>query len=190
MQKPSSTDDLKRVPDLVLASTSRYRQALLARLGIPFRVTAPDVDETRGADEAPEALVRRLAQAKASSVAAGMGAGVVIGSDQVAVLEGNILGKPGSHTVALGQLRNAAGKTAEFLTAVSVLSIAGKQALHHVDHTRVVFKPLRDEQIERYLRREKPYDCAGSFKCEGLGIALFESIETVDPTALTGLPLI
>jgi len=178
--------------EIVLASTSRYRRELLARLLPSFRVQAPQVDESALPDESPFALARRLAQAKAHAVAADCGAALVIGSDQVAELEGRALGKPGSIAAAQAQLAACSGREVDFHTALCVIDTrGGKNTVHAaVDRTRVSFRTLDAATIERYVEHEKPLDCAGSFKCEGLGIALFERIETVDPTALVGLPLI
>ena len=175
---------------IVLASTSVYRKELLSRLGLPFETAAPDVDESPLADETPEQLVRRLAEAKARAVMSQYPAALIIGSDQVAVVDGHILGKPGDHQRAAAQLRAASGRRLEFLTGLCLLN-AGKDAAD-VDVTRfaVVFKPLSHSQIENYLRKEQPYHCAGAFKSEALGIALCERFEGDDPTALIGLPLI
>jgi septum formation protein len=178
--------------DLVLASTSRYRRELLTRLVPSFRVQAPLVDEAALANESPLALATRLAEAKASAVTAGCADAVVIGSDQVAELDGRALGKPGSIAAARAQLAACSGREVDFHTALCVIDArAGTSTVHAaVDRTRVVFRTLDAATIERYVEREQPLDCAGSFKCEGLGIALFERIETSDPTALVGLPLI
>lgn len=175
---------------LVLGSTSRYRRELLQRLHLPFDVAAPDVDETPQPGEAPDRLAQRLALAKAQAVAALHPEAVVIGSDQVADLAGEPLGKPGSHGRAVAQLRRMSGQTVVFQTAVAVVCAATGYARCELAPVRVVFRPLSDEEIERYLRIEQPYDCAGSAKSEGLGIALLERIDSDDPTALVGLPLI
>jgi len=177
-------------PRLILASTSRYRRELLGRLHLPFDVVAPDVDETAGVDEKPSALARRLALAKAQAVAARAPDAVVIGSDQVAELDGRCIGKPGTHDRATEQLRTMSGRTVVFHTAVSVLARSPAFAGSAVVPVTVRFRSLTDREIERYLRAEQPYDCAGSAKCETLGIALLEAIESDDPTALVGLPLI
>jgi septum formation protein len=177
-------------PRLILASTSRYRRELLARLRLPFDVVAPDVDETPGVDEKPPALARRLALAKAQAVAARAPDAIVIGSDQVAELDGRCIGKPGTHDRATEQLRTMSGRTVVFHTAVSVLARSPAFAGSAVVPVTVRFRSLTDREIERYLRAEEPYDCAGSAKCETLGIALLEAIESDDPTALVGLPLI
>lgn len=174
---------------LILASTSPYRRELLQRLGIPFQCVAPGTDEQQHPQEQPETYVARLAEAKARAVAA-QHSGLIIGSDQAAVLDSQIIGKPGHYERAFAQLRAASGKTVRFLTGLCVLNT--ETAIHHtlVVPFDVVFRPLSDEQIEHYLKREQPYDCAGSFKSEGLGIALFERMQGDDPTALIGLPLI
>jgi len=180
------------VVDLVLASTSHYRRELLARLVPSFRVQAPLVDEAALANESPFALAARLAEAKARAVAMSCDAALIIGSDQVAELDGRTLGKPGSIAAARVQLAACSGREVDFHTALCVVDTrSGTSTLHAaVDRTRVAFRTLDAATIERYIEREQPLDCAGSFKCEGLGIALFERIETVDPTALIGLPLI
>jgi septum formation protein len=175
---------------LVLGSTSRYRRELLQRLHLPFDVAAPDVDETPQPGEAPDRLAQRLALAKAQAVAALHPEAVVIGSDQVADLAGEPLGKPGSHERATAQLRRMSGQTVVFQTAVAVVCAATGYTRCELAPVRVVFRPLSDGEIERYLRIEQPYDCAGSAKSEGLGIALLERIDSDDPTALVGLPLI
>lgn len=177
-------------PRLVLASTSHYRQALLARLRLPFTIEAPDVDETPRPGEPPAALAERLAREKARVVARRHPGAVVIGSDQVADLDGQPLGKPGDHARAVAQLRAMAGRRTVFHTAVAVVRVdAGFEALERAEVV-VTLRTLRDDEIERYLRLEQPYDCAGSAKVETLGIALAESIHSDDPTALEGLPLI
>jgi septum formation protein len=175
---------------LVLGSTSRYRRELLERLHIPFEVAAPDVDETPQPGEAPRALAERLALAKARAVAVAFPGAVVIGSDQVADLEGEPLGKPGSHEKAVAQLRRMRGRTVVFQTAVAVVCIESGYEAQSLAAVNVKFRDLSDDEIEHYLRIEQPYDCAGSAKSEGLGIALLESIDNDDPTALVGLPLI
>ncbi len=175
---------------LVLGSTSRYRRELLQRLSLSFEVAAPHVDETPAPGEAPRALALRLALAKAHAVAAQNPTAVVIGSDQVADLGGEPLGKPGDHDRAVQQLRRMRGHTVVFQTAVAV--VCRQTGFEQVDlaPVEVTFRDLSDAEIERYLRAEQPYDCAGSAKSEGLGIALLESIHSDDPTALIGLPLI
>ncbi|MGB3392286.1 MAG: Maf family nucleotide pyrophosphatase [Stenotrophomonas sp.] len=173
---------------IVLASTSRYRAELLARLRLVFDCAKPDVDETPLPGEAPRALAIRLARAKAVAVAARYPGAWVIGSDQVAELDGQPLGKPGSRDAACAQLTAMSGRDVFFHTAVCVDNTdTQRQAC---DLTRVAFRRLRREEIERYVDAELPLDCAGSFKCEGLGITLFEAIHSQDPTALVGLPLI
>jgi septum formation protein len=179
---------------LILGSTSRYRRELLERLRLPFEVLAPEVDETPQPGEAPQALALRLARAKAEDVARRHPQAVVIGSDQVADLDGEPLGKPLTHERALAQLRRMRGRTVVFETAVAVVCAASGFARSELARVRVRFRSeadgLDDAAIERYLRAETPYDCAGSAKSEGLGIALLEAIDSDDPTALVGLPLI
>lgn len=175
---------------LVLGSTSRYRRELLQRLGLAFEVCAPEVDETPLAGEAPAALAQRLALAKARAVAQRFPEALVIGSDQVADLAGEPLGKPGTHERAVAQLRRMRGQTVVFQTALAVVCQASGFEAQDLAAVRVVFRNLNDGEIERYLRAEQPYDCAGSAKSEGLGIALLASIHNDDPTALIGLPLI
>ncbi|RTL22448.1 MAG: septum formation protein Maf [Burkholderiales bacterium] len=176
------------MPPLILASTSRYRQELLSRLRLPFEAVAPNVDETALAGEAPAALAERLALAKARAVAATHPGAIVIGSDQVADLDGTALGKPGGHAAAVAQLRRMSGRTVIFQTAVAVIA-PGLAAIERAA-VRVRFRALTDDAIEAYLRADEPYDCAGSAKVESLGIALLEAVESDDPTALIGLPLI
>jgi MAF protein len=175
---------------LVLASTSRYRKELLQRLGLPFETASPAADETPLAGETPEQLVRRLAEAKARAVAKRFPDALIIGSDQVAVAEGVILGKPGTHSVAKEQLCAVSGKRVSFLTGLCLLNAGTGRAQVEVVPFDVCFRKLTEAQIEAYLRKEQPYDCAGSFKSEGLGITLFEKLEGDDPNALVGLPLI
>jgi septum formation protein len=175
---------------VILASTSRYRRELLERLMLPFEVQAPEVDETPGAGEAPGALAQRLALEKALAVARRFPQAIVIGSDQVADLAGEPLGKPGDHARATAQLRRMRGRTLVFHTAVAVVCQASGFVQRELAPVRVSFRPLSDEAIQAYLEAEQPYDCAGSAKSEGLGIALLESIDSDDPTALVGLPLI
>ncbi|MEI7535602.1 MAG: Maf family nucleotide pyrophosphatase [Comamonadaceae bacterium] len=175
---------------LVLGSSSPYRRELLARLRVEFQVATPDVDETPQAAETPKQLACRLAMSKARAVAAQFPACVVIGSDQVADLDGLALGKPGSHARAMAQLQQMRGKTVIFQTAVAVVCQDSGFAQLDLAQVRVRFRELEDAEIEAYLRAETPYDCAGSAKSEGLGIALLESIENDDPSALVGLPLI
>ena len=175
---------------LVLGSTSRYRAELRERLRLPFDIEKPEVDETPHAGETPRDLALRLALEKARAVAARRPDAVVIGSDQVADLDGEPLGKPGDHERATVQLRRMRGKTLVFQTAVAVVCTATGFEQVDIAPVRVRFRALSDDEIENYLRAEQPYDCAGSAKSEGLGIALLESIESDDPTALVGLPLI
>jgi septum formation protein len=200
-------------PKLILASTSRYRRELLSRLGLAFEVRAPGTDEAAIPGETPARMAERLAEAKARSIAPEAPATVsllarsngtlrvgqhadrsletvVIGSDQVASLEGVLLRKPGTHAVALQQLDACQGKTVLFHTAVHVLDTASGRYWSHTDQTDVTFARLPRPALERYLEIEQPYDCVGSFKAEGLGVALFERIDSRDPTALIGLPLI
>jgi septum formation protein len=175
---------------LVLGSTSRYRRELLERLRIPFEVASPDVDETPRASESPRDLALRLALEKARAVARQYPQAVVIGSDQVADLHGNALGKPGTHERAVAQLRQMRGQTVVFHTAVAVVCEETGFEQVELAPVSVRFQHLSDAEIEAYLQAERPYDCAGAAKSEGLGIALLESIDNDDPTALVGLPLI
>ncbi len=178
-------------PPLILASTSRYRRELLARLGLPFAVEAPGVDETALPGETPAALALRLAALKAQAVARRHPEALVVGSDQAATLDGNAaIGKPGGHARAREQLRAASGRTMVFHTALCVTRLADGFDARAGIETRVRFRRLGDAEIERYLEREQPWDCAGAAKAEGLGITLLEAIEGDDPTALIGLPLI
>ena len=176
------------VTRLVLASTSRYRRALLERLGLPFEAVAPIADETARPDEAPQSLAARLAEAKARSIA--IDNALVVGSDQVASLDGSIPRKPMGFAKAFEQLRLCQGRQVDFHTAVFVVETEGERSWQYIDRTRVTFARRTDDELERYLHREAPYDCAGGFKAEGLGIALFSHIESDDPTGLIGLPLI
>ncbi len=175
---------------LILGSTSPYRRALLERLQLPFDTAAPHVDETPLPGEAPATLARRLAHAKADAVARRHPQAIVIGSDQVADLDGVALGKPGTHERAVAQLRAMRGRTVVFHTALAVVCIATGYAAQDDAAVQVRFRDLSDDEIERYLLAERPYDCAGSAKSEGLGIALLDAIVSDDPTALVGLPLI
>lgn len=177
-------------PRLILASTSRYRRELLGRLRVPFDVLSPEVDETPLAGESPAALARRLALAKARAVAERHPDAIVIGSDQVADLDGEPIGKPGTHERAVDQLRRMSGRRVVFQTAVAVVRGTPEHVGEALAPVGVRFRRLADDEIERYLRLEQPYDCAGSAKCETLGIALLEAIDSDDPTALVGLPLI
>ena len=175
---------------LVLASSSRYRRALLERFGLPFECNAPDIDEEPQGDETPSALALRLAETKARAVARQRPGALVIGSDQVAQLEGALLGKPGDAATARHQLARASGREVEFLTAVALVDGRNGAVLRHVDRTVVQFRPLDPAEIAAYVERDRPLDCAGSFRSEGLGVVLFERISSEDPTALVGLPLI
>ena len=177
-------------PELILASTSRYRRELLERLHLPFSVRAPEVDESVRPGESPAAAASRLALEKARAVAKVKPAAVVIGSDQVADLEGQAIGKPGTHERAQAQLRAMSGKTLVFHTAIAVVCISRGYEAQSTAPVTVRLRKLGDAEIEHYLRTEAPYDCAGSAKVEALGIALLESVESDDPTALVGLPLI
>lgn len=175
---------------LILGSTSRYRRELLDRLGLPFEIVAPDVDETPRPGEAPAEMARRLALAKAHAVARKRPDCIVIGSDQVADLDGEPLGKPGDHARATAQLRRMRGHSVVFQTAIAVVCAETGFERHDLAPVTVAFRMLDDDEIEAYLRAEQPYDCAGSAKSEGLGIALLDAIHSDDPTALVGLPLI
>src|SRR4051812_1838174 len=175
---------------LVLGSTSPYRRELLGRLLLPFEVAAPDFDEAPLPGESAAATAERLAVGKARSLASRFGDALIIGADQVASSENTRLGKPGDHATAVRQLRALSGKAAHFDTAVALLDAATGRCESRVVVCQVRFKPLSDAAIESYLRKEQPYDCAGSAKAEGLGIALMERMETDDPTSLIGLPLI
>ena len=188
MNSPRSAPPV--VARLVLASTSIYRRQLLERLRIPFTVHSPGVDETPLPNEEAISLVHRLAKLKAEAVATRYPDSVVIGSDQVAVRGATILGKPGSNDAAISQLKAASGAQVVFQTAVHVITPHPQRHEAHVDATLVKFRTLSDEEITRYVMAEQPLDCAGAFKAEALGITLFERIDSQDPTALTGLPLV
>ena len=177
-------------PPLILASTSRYRHELLLRLRLPFEVVAPNVDESPNPGEAPAQLAQRLAMAKANAVSALYPEAIVIGSDQVADLDGQPIGKPGTHQNAVLQLQRMRGRRVTFQTAVAVVCTQHGYAKGLLAAVGVRFRSLTDAEIERYLTIEQPYDCAGSAKCETLGIALLDAIDSDDPTALVGLPLI
>jgi septum formation protein len=177
-------------PRLVLASTSPYRRQLLERLGIRFTVAAPDVDENLLPGETAIDLVNRLARAKAEVVARRHPSSVVVGSDQVALLGQEVIGKPGNPERCIEQLKRLSGQRLAFHTAVHVIRTDSGSNESHLDITTVYFRKLTDQEIERYVARERPVNCAGGFKAESLGIALFERIESKDPTALIGLPLI
>ncbi|MFM1665597.1 Maf family protein [Aeromonas salmonicida] len=175
---------------LILASTSRYRKTLLEKLGLPFECAAPEVDESPLPDESAEALVARLALAKASAIADQFDQGLIIGSDQVCVCDGRILGKPGTVEKAVAQLMAARGRSITFYTGLCVLDAASGKAEQLVEPFTVHFRTLDETAIRRYVAAEMPLDCAGSFKCEGMGIVLFKGLEGRDPNALIGLPLI
>ena len=183
------------MPHLILASTSKYRRELLSRLQFPFETIAPEVDETPLPGEAPRGLALRLGVAKAQAVAASLRAagrqdGLIIGSDQVAHCAGRVMDKPGSHARAVEQLRFMRGKETWFDTALALVNAATDRVQSEIVSIRVVLRDLSDAEIEGYLRKEQPFDCAGSAKSEGLGIALMDKLEGDDPTALIGLPLI
>lgn len=175
---------------LILASSSPYRRQLLDRLRLEYECISPEVDESPGAGESATDYVRRLAEAKAREVARKFPDAIVIGSDQCALLEGRILGKPGSHQKALQQLARAQGKTVRFHTGVCVLRQADAFCLVEEEPFEVEFRRLDERQLEHYLQVEKPYDCAGSFKAEGYGVCLFSALRGEDPSALIGLPLL
>ncbi|MEA5098828.1 MAG: Maf-like protein [Burkholderiaceae bacterium] len=180
-------------PRLILGSSSVYRKELLSRLGLPFDVVVPNIDETPLPGEAPEATALRLAQAKAKAIAAKFPGRLVIGSDQVATLDGRQIGKPGNHENALKQLQAMRGRRVVFHSALCLLDgrHSGAEAVQLENvQTFVTFRNLPDDELDAYLRIEQPYDCAGSARNEALGIAILEKIESDDPTALTGLPLI
>ncbi len=177
-------------PPLVLASTSRYRRELLERLRVPFTVAKPEVEETPIPGERPAATALRLAEAKARAVAATLEAGLVIGSDQVADCDGEAISKPGDHDGAVRQLSRLSGRTVVFHTAVALVNAGTGRVQRDLVEVASVFRRLSHDDIEHYLQREQPYDCAGSVRSEALGIALFERIGSDDPTALIGLPLI
>ncbi len=181
------------LPRLILGSSSIYRRELLSRLRLPFDVMTPDIDETPLPGEQPEATALRLARAKAAAIAAQVSDAIVIGSDQVATLDGRQIGKPGNHANALQQLQTMRGRTVVFHTALCLLDnrkeASAPLQIENI-RTHVTFRDLPDAELDAYLRAEQPYDCAGSAKNEGLGIAILSSVESSDPTALTGLPLI
>lgn len=183
MQNPSA-------PRVVLASSSRYRRELLERVLDDFETVAPGVDETPEAGMTPEAHVSTLARRKAEAAVSGNRRALIIGSDQVAVLDDRILGKPGDHRTAVEQLLASSGKAVRFLTAVCVLEPDTRRRYEHTDETVVRFRRFDRRLAEAYLHRDEPYDCAGSFRVEGAGFVLFDSVDTVDPTALIGLPMI
>jgi 7-methyl-GTP pyrophosphatase len=178
------------MPPIILASSSRYRAQLLENIGLSFNSSNPDIDESPTDNETPQALVERLSLAKARALSKTYNNHLIIGSDQVASLNNSIITKPGSHERAKGQLTACQGHTVCFYTGLCLLnSHTGNHQISTVT-TEVTFRSLTDQQIENYLNREQPYDCAGSFKCEGLGITLFERINSSDPNALIGLPII
>jgi septum formation protein len=175
---------------LMLASTSRYRAALLGRFGLPFNTASPAVDEAEIAGEAPRARALRLSEAKAEAVASQYPEAVIIGGDQVAALGTRVLRKPGNASNCREQLRQLSGSAAEFHTACTVRGVSAALELTHVDTTTVALRTLANAEIDRYIEREQPFDCAGGFKAEALGITLFERMDSHDPTAIVGLPLI
>ena len=175
---------------LMLASTSRYRAALLGRFGLPFNTASPAVDEAEIAGEAPRARALRLSEAKAEAVASQYPEAVIIGGDQVAALGTRVLRKPGNASNCREQLRQLSGSAAEFHTACTVRCVSAALELTHVDTTTVALRTLANAEIDRYIEREQPFDCAGGFKAEALGITLFERMDSQDPTAIVGLPLI
>lgn len=183
MQNPAS-------PQIVLASASRYRQGLLNRFLDDYETVSPNVDESRQDRELPDAMAARLARDKAEAVSSTHRDALIIASDQVADLGGRVLGKPGDHQHAAEQLLAASGKTVRFLTAVCVLDPVSRQRFEHIDRTEVHFRQFDRRLADIYLRHDKPYDCAGSFRIEGAGFVLFDSVRTDDPTALIGLPMI
>ncbi len=183
MQNPSA-------PSIVLASSSPYRRGLLDRILDQFETVEPDVDEGNPSDLAPAGLAQTLARKKAETVATNMRDALIIGADQLAVLNEQILGKPGSHQKAVEQLLQASGQVVTFLTAVCILDPLGRARFEYTDKTTVRFRDFDRRLADAYLRLDKPYDCAGSFKLEGAGFVLFESVQTDDPTALIGLPMI
>ncbi len=183
MQNPASAS-------IVLASSSSYRRGLLDRFLDDYETLSPNVDEADDGTELPEDFAARLAREKAEAVSSSHRDALIIGADQIAVLEGQVLGKPGDHNKAVEQLLAASGKALQFLTAVCVLDPVGRTRHEHIDRTTVRFRQFDLRLAETYLRHDEPYDCAGSFKIEGAGFVLFESVHTDDPTALIGLPMI
>jgi septum formation protein len=183
MQNPSA-------PPIILASSSHYRRGLLDRVLTEYQAVSPDVNEAQEGDETPRAQAARLARTKAEAVASNHPGHLVIGADQLAVMERRVLGKPGDHQNAVEQLLASSGKALEFLTAVCVLDPVARRRYEHIDETLVRFRRFDRRLAENYLRHDKPYDCAGSFRIEGAGFVLFESVRTDDPTALIGLPMI
>ena len=187
---PTRSQDRRPPRSLVLASTSPFRRELLSRLGLAFETAAPDCDETRLADEPPAELVQRLAEAKARAVAAQFPDALIIGSDQVACLGDQVLGKPGTRERAFAQLRQASGRSVVFATGLCLYDARSDQAQVCCEPYQVQFRALSEAEIAGYVDREQPFGCAGSFKSEGLGIALFERLDGADPSSLIGLPLI
>jgi len=183
MQNPSA-------PAIFLASSSQYRRGLLDRLLAEYEAVSPDVREDNDQGLEPTALARHLARSKAEAVSASARDALIIGADQLAVLDSTVLGKPGSHQKAVEQLLAASGKSMKFLTAVCMLDPVTRTRYEHLDETTVQFRDFDRRLVEAYLRLDEPYDCAGSFKLEGAGFVLFESVKTDDPTALIGLPMI
>jgi MAF protein len=183
MQNPSA-------PEILLASSSPYRRGLLDRFLVEFEAVSPDIDESNAGGLEPPELARHLARAKAEAVSANSRNALIIGADQLAALDGQVLGKPGSHQKAVEQLLAASGKSVTFLTAVCMLDPVTRKRYEHTDETIVHFREFDRRLAEAYLRLDEPYDCAGSFKLEGAGFLLFESVKTDDPTALIGLPMI
>lgn len=183
MQNPSA-------PPIILASSSRYRRGLLDRFLDEFQVVSPNVDEVRLDDESPPALVARLARQKAEAVLGNYRDALIVGADQIAVLDERVLGKPGNHQAAVEQLLAASGKSLRFLTGVCVLDPQTRHRYEHIDRTVVRFRQFDRRLAETYLKHDEPYDCAGSFRIEGAGFVLFEAVTTDDPTALIGLPMI
>ena len=175
---------------IILASTSRYRASLLQKLRVPFDVAAPNIDETPHRHESPRDSALRFAREKAMKIAEEHEDGLIIGSDQVAEINGHLLGKPGSRKCAIDQLRASSGRCVRFYTAVCLVDARSLKTLSDIDITKVYFRKLSDDQIDRYVDIDEPFDCAGGFKSEGLGITLFDKLETDDPNALVGLPLI
>jgi septum formation protein len=181
---------LAALPRLILASTSVYRRQLLEQLRVPFEVASPGIEEPHLPGETPAVRSARLAAEKARAVAQSHPGAVVIGSDQVAVCEGQVLDKPGDEPTSWSHLRRLSGRVAEFHTAVALAGPAAGSLLSFSDLTRVRFRALSEEEIHRYVSADKPFNCAGAFRSESLGVSLFESLESMDPTGLVGLPLI
>ena len=188
MEKPLS--EVRPTPPLVLASSSRYRRELLARFGVPFSTDSPDIDESPRPFEPADAMVLRLSRAKAAAVAERWPQAVVIGSDQAASFDGQILGKPGTAEAAVAQLLDFAGKRVDFFTGLAVLHVSSGRLATHLDCTSAFFRDATAQEIRAYVEREAPLDCAGGIKFEGFGPLLLEAVDTRDPTAAIGLPLI